>query len=162
MGEVALVHRPHRPSYDESPDAAKVKSSAKGRLGKRLGDIPGSPGSPSDLGGHRVTAGRYISGASRSVSGWRSDRPTGVARSRPSQAYPGPVPRGRKAGILVAGPRTNTLTFRSNLAYAYREAGDLDRAIPLYEQTLADCERVLGSDHPITIRVQGNLATVRG
>lgn len=46
---------------------------------------------------------------------------------------------------------------RNNLAYAYESAGDLGRAIPLYEQTLTDAERVLGEDHPITVTVRGNL-----
>ena len=31
-------------------------------------------------------------------------------------------------------------------------------ALPLYERTLADCERVLGPDHPDTLASQGNLA----
>jgi hypothetical protein len=31
-------------------------------------------------------------------------------------------------------------------------------ALPLYERTLADCERVLGPDHPDTLTSQGNLA----
>jgi Tetratricopeptide repeat len=34
---------------------------------------------------------------------------------------------------------------------AYRSAGDLGRAIPLFEQTLADRERVQGADHPNTL-----------
>ena len=42
----------------------------------------------------------------------------------------------------------DTLTSRNNLAYAYVSAGDLARAIPLYEATLTDSERVLGPDHP--------------
>jgi hypothetical protein len=45
----------------------------------------------------------------------------------------------------------DTLISRSNLAYAYRAAGDLDRAIPLHEQTLADRVRVLGENHPDTL-----------
>ena len=43
----------------------------------------------------------------------------------------------------------NTLSSRNNLASAYQAAGDLGRAIPLYEQTLTDSERVLGEDHPL-------------
>jgi hypothetical protein len=38
----------------------------------------------------------------------------------------------------------------------------LGRAIPLYEATRADSERVLGADHPITKIVRGNLDAVRG
>jgi len=33
------------------------------------------------------------------------------------------------------------------------------RAIPLFEQTLADCERVLGGDHPQTLTARNNLAS---
>ena len=39
-----------------------------------------------------------------------------------------------------------------------RRAGDLGRAIPLYEQTLADSVRVLGADHPATLTSRNNLA----
>jgi tetratricopeptide (TPR) repeat protein len=51
-----------------------------------------------------------------------------------------------------------TLTSRSNLASAYHSAGDLERAIPLHEQTLTDRERVLGNDHPHTLASRNNLA----
>ncbi|RRD29088.1 tetratricopeptide repeat protein, partial [Actinomyces bowdenii] len=43
------------------------------------------------------------------------------------------------------------LSLRNNLAGAYESVGDLGRAIPLYEQNLADRERVLGADHPSTL-----------
>ena len=36
--------------------------------------------------------------------------------------------------------------------------GDLGRAIPLHEQTLADRLRVLGADHPDTLASRNNLA----
>ncbi|MFF1803929.1 tetratricopeptide repeat protein, partial [Streptomyces virginiae] len=52
----------------------------------------------------------------------------------------------------------DTLTSRNNLASAYRAAGDLGRAIPLYEQTLTDRTRVLGTDHPSTLTSRNNLA----
>ena len=55
----------------------------------------------------------------------------------------------------------DTLTSRSNLAVAYRAAGDLGRAIPLYEQTLTDSVRVLGGDHPQTQIVRDILAEAR-
>ncbi|MFF7238412.1 tetratricopeptide repeat protein, partial [Streptomyces collinus] len=51
-----------------------------------------------------------------------------------------------------------TLTSRNNLAGAYRAAGDLGRAIPLYEATLAQCEQVLGDTHPDTLTSRNNLA----
>ncbi|MEU8393665.1 tetratricopeptide repeat protein, partial [Nonomuraea sp. NPDC048892] len=51
-----------------------------------------------------------------------------------------------------------TLITRNNLAGAYQSAGDLVRAVSLYEATLADSERVLGGDHSTTRTVRGNLA----
>ncbi|KOV86225.1 tetratricopeptide repeat protein, partial [Nocardia sp. NRRL S-836] len=56
----------------------------------------------------------------------------------------------------------NTLTSRNNLAGAYGSAGDLGRAIPLFEATLADRERVLGPDHPNTLTSRNNLAGAYG
>ncbi|MDX3321194.1 tetratricopeptide repeat protein [Streptomyces sp. ME03-5684b] len=35
---------------------------------------------------------------------------------------------------------------------------DLGRAIPLFEQTLTDRQRVLGTDHPDTLSLRNNLA----
>ena len=37
-------------------------------------------------------------------------------------------------------------------------AGDLGRAVPLFEQTLSDTARVLGKDHPDTLTARNNLA----
>jgi hypothetical protein len=37
-------------------------------------------------------------------------------------------------------------------------AGQPAKAIPLYKRTLADCERVLGANHPNTLRSRNNLA----
>ncbi|BCL14974.1 tetratricopeptide repeat protein [Micromonospora sagamiensis] len=45
----------------------------------------------------------------------------------------------------------------NNLTGAYRTAGDLQQAIPLFKQALNDCRRVLGDDHPRTRTVYGNL-----
>ena len=42
--------------------------------------------------------------------------------------------------------------------YAYQAAGRPDEAIPLYERTLADFERVLGQTHPSTLQSRNNLA----
>ena len=59
----------------------------------------------------------------------------------------------------ILGPdHPHTLASRNNLAYAYRAAGRLGEAIPLYEQTLADRVRVLGDDHPDTLTSRNNLA----
>jgi tetratricopeptide (TPR) repeat protein len=59
----------------------------------------------------------------------------------------------------VLGPdHPDTLASCSNVAFAYRAAGDLSRSIPLHEQVLADTERVLGPDHPQTLTSRSNLA----
>jgi hypothetical protein len=42
----------------------------------------------------------------------------------------------------------DTLTSRNNLAGVYQAAEDQGRAIPLYEVTLVDSERIHGPDHP--------------
>ena len=52
----------------------------------------------------------------------------------------------------------DTLASRNSLAGAYRDAGRLDKAITLYEQTLEDSIRVLGPDHPRTLTSRNNLA----
>ncbi len=50
------------------------------------------------------------------------------------------------------------LDSRGNLAAAYRDAGRVDEAIPLVEQTLAARERLLGADHPSTLSSRHALA----
>ena len=59
----------------------------------------------------------------------------------------------------VLGPHhPDTLASRNNLAGTYRASGRLDKAIPLYEQTLEDSIRGLGTDHPSTLTSRLNLA----
>jgi len=59
----------------------------------------------------------------------------------------------------VLGPdHPDTLSSRNNLALAYQAADRYAEAIPLFEQTLADRERVLGPDHPATLSSRNNLA----
>ena len=41
---------------------------------------------------------------------------------------------------------------------AYQDAGRLDEAIPQYERTVADYERVLGPTHPDALAARNNLA----
>lgn len=48
----------------------------------------------------------------------------------------------------------STLASRNNLAYVYQAAGDLARAIPLLEATLAQSQQVLGDTHPTTQMVR--------
>jgi len=52
----------------------------------------------------------------------------------------------------------DTLRARNKLAMSYLAAGKPAKAIPLYRQTLADCERVLGPNHSSTLRARNNLA----
>ena len=59
---------------------------------------------------------------------------------------------------MLGADHPDTLTSRNNLAVAYQDAGRLGRAIPLFERTLADHERVLGPDHPDTLTSRNNLA----
>ncbi|MEE1735004.1 tetratricopeptide repeat protein, partial [Streptomyces sp. BE147] len=50
---------------------------------------------------------------------------------------------------MLSEDHPDTLTAHNNLACAYESAGDLDRAIPLFEQTLSDTVQVLGKAHPL-------------
>ncbi|KOX24891.1 hypothetical protein ADK67_17125, partial [Saccharothrix sp. NRRL B-16348] len=52
------------------------------------------------------------------------------------------------------------LASRNNLAAVYQAVGDLENAIPLYEATLSDRERMLDPDHPNTLASRNNLAAV--
>jgi tetratricopeptide (TPR) repeat protein len=59
--------------------------------------------------------------------------------------------------LLLGSEHPETLQARNSLAYGYVEEGDLDRAIPLYEQNAADFERELGAEAPDTLRARNNL-----
>ena len=54
----------------------------------------------------------------------------------------------------------DTLGSWNNLAMSDLAAGKPARAIPLFKRTLADCERVLGADHPDTKAARENLAAL--
>ncbi|MDG5802334.1 tetratricopeptide repeat protein [Streptomyces ossamyceticus] len=60
---------------------------------------------------------------------------------------------------VLGDTHPDTLISRNNLAGAYKAAGDLGRAIPLYETSLAQYEQVLGDTHPNTLTIRNNLAT---
>ena len=51
-----------------------------------------------------------------------------------------------------------TLVARNNLAVAYWSVGRLEQAIPLFERTLTDRERILGPEHINTLISRNNLA----
>ncbi|MFB4271641.1 tetratricopeptide repeat protein [Nonomuraea sp. GTA35] len=59
---------------------------------------------------------------------------------------------------ILGADRPETLTSRNNLAHTYQTAGDLGRAIPLFEDTWVARERVQGADHPETLISLNNLA----
>ncbi|WP_462288221.1 tetratricopeptide repeat protein [Nostocoides sp.] len=52
----------------------------------------------------------------------------------------------------------DTLVSRNSLAGAYRWAGRFGDAVRMGEHALADCERVLGPDHPDPLATRDNLA----
>jgi tetratricopeptide (TPR) repeat protein len=62
------------------------------------------------------------------------------------------------ARVLGEG-HPHTLMSRNNLAFAFRAAGRVGEAIPLYERTLADRLGVLGDNHPDTLVARNNLAS---
>ena len=64
-----------------------------------------------------------------------------------------------RAGDTLGPDHPSTLISRNNLASAYQDAGRLDEAIPLYEQTLEDRTRILGPHHPDTLISRHNLAS---
>ena len=63
-----------------------------------------------------------------------------------------------QAGEALGPGHPDALASRNNLAGAYRKAGRLDEAIPLYEQTLKDNTRILGHHHPDPLLTRNNLA----
>ena len=52
----------------------------------------------------------------------------------------------------------HTLTARSNLAVAYKQAGHVSTAIDMFEDVLTDRTRILGPNHPHTLTTRSNLA----
>ncbi|WP_449066646.1 tetratricopeptide repeat protein, partial [Planomonospora algeriensis] len=62
---------------------------------------------------------------------------------------------------VLGSDHLSTLASQDNLASAYESAGDLPRAISLYEQTLTNAERILGSGHPTTVTIRSNLQAAR-
>ena len=63
-----------------------------------------------------------------------------------------------RAGDTLGPDHPSTLTARDNLASAYRDAGRVDEAIPLFEQNFEDRTRILGPRHPDTLTARDNLA----
>ena len=59
---------------------------------------------------------------------------------------------------FLGSDHPKTLITRNNLAVAYGDVGRLVEAIDALEKLLPDCQRVLGREHPLTKRVEKNLA----
>jgi tetratricopeptide (TPR) repeat protein len=59
---------------------------------------------------------------------------------------------------VLGDSHPGTLSSRSNLANAYREAGRLNDAMPLLKRNLKDVEQVLGASHPDTLIACNSLA----
>ena len=64
-----------------------------------------------------------------------------------------------RAGDTLGPDHPSTLTSRNSLAGAYRDAGRLEEAIALFEQTLEDRTRTLGPHHPDTLTSRNSLAS---
>ena len=63
-----------------------------------------------------------------------------------------------RSGDTLGPDHPSTLASRNSLAVAYRDAGRIDEAIALYEQTLEDSTRILGPHHPSTLASRNSLA----
>ncbi|GAB3004724.1 tetratricopeptide repeat protein [Saccharothrix stipae] len=63
-----------------------------------------------------------------------------------------------QAQRLLGEEHRDTLTTRSNLALAYRQAGRTSEAIAIEERVIAESARLLGEDHEDTLISRGNLA----
>ena len=74
------------------------------------------------------------------------------AERSPCTSRPSPTASGCSA------PTTPAPWTRGTTSPRLPSHGDLARAIPLYEATLADSERALGPDHPATLGSRNNLA----
>ena len=99
------------------------------------GTHPAHPGLPQQP--RRAYRGGRAAGAGHPAAGTYPRRPRAGPRPRP--------PRHSGPPATTSPPPT--------LA-----AGRLEQAIPLLERTLADCERILGPDHPDTLASRNNLA----
>ena len=63
-----------------------------------------------------------------------------------------------QASCILGPDHAGTLASRNNLAYAYYDAGKLDEAINLFEQSFKESARILGPHHPDTLISRNNLA----
>ena len=64
------------------------------------------------------------------------------------------------AGALASGNRDVDYKMMNALAELFRRKGEYDRALPLYEECLSKRKRVLGDEHPDTLKSLNNLAAL--
>jgi tetratricopeptide (TPR) repeat protein len=64
------------------------------------------------------------------------------------------------SGRILGPSHAQTLLSHDSLAAAYQTAGQLDEAIGVHGQSLAERERILGPGHPETLTARSNLAHV--
>jgi len=61
--------------------------------------------------------------------------------------------------VLGADDHSKSIKARNKLAMKYLATGQASKAIPLYRQTLIDCQRTVGTFHPSAMASRINLAT---
>ena len=153
-GRLRAGPRPGPPRHPGLPEQPRRRLPGRG---------PGRRGDP---------AARADPGRPRAGPGPGPPRHPGLPeqpRRSPTRTRAGPPRRSRctsapspTASGSWARTTPSTLDSRNNLASAYQAAGRAAEAIPLYERTLADRERVLGPDHPDTLPSRNNLAPPTG
>ena len=166
-GAVPPQPAPGRPRGRVPPARPRRPAAAAGRKSPRHPDLPRQPRRHLPGGGGpepRHPPGR--AGPGRPAAGPRPGPPRQtLATSRWNRTLPTPTglagDLGRAISAVRAGPGRPAADPRrrpprhpdlaDNLAGAYQAAGDLGRAIPLFEQALADRQRILGDDHPQTL-----------
>jgi serine/threonine protein kinase len=60
--------------------------------------------------------------------------------------------------VELGADHRDTLTALHNLALAHQQAGNVDLAVPLFEESLRRSEETLGADHVDTLKTMSNLA----
>jgi serine/threonine protein kinase/tetratricopeptide (TPR) repeat protein len=163
-------------------NAAKAEKAAKLVAQKRLAQIEAAnnivasifldldPRQGEKQGGLRVQLAQQVDKAAELLEGEAIGDPVVVAKLQyllgVSQVHMGYPQRGielldkawhtRKTHL---GPdHRDTLDTMNRLAWAYQAAGQRDKAMPLYEETLAKQQKLLGADDLDTIATMNNLA----
>ncbi|MGY1667978.1 tetratricopeptide repeat protein [Geodermatophilus sp. SYSU D00696] len=145
-----------------SDDQARIRAAAVTALNDRFGDAAADVRRHSaltDLAPHA----RHLTSAPRLDTGQDLALLDCLARYDGAAGRPAVAAEELKRALtdrerLLGSGHPDTVSSRGNLAYAYAEAGWVDRAVPLHELTLADCLQLLGPNHPNTLTSRNNLA----